>query len=311
MVVIVTGAEGFVAKHLVRALRSDPGVTVIGADIRTIVDPIFDASFELDLSNISETRNLLRRTSPDVIFHLAGATQGTDDEIRSSNVDTTESLVSCAREMSRPPGLVLVGSAAEYGKVPLTQQPVRESHRGTPISAYGRAKAQVARIAAQETAKDRLRVVVARPFNIIGPGVSASLVVGAIVNRLRKAITHNEKPAIHIGATSSVRDFVAVEDVAQGLILANKYGRPGEAYNLCSGVGRSVAEALESLIKLAGGNIRVVTDPALVRSSDVDVLVGNRQKAEEELGWYPRIPFDFSLRATWDATATDFVTPSI
>lgn len=205
----------------------------------------------------------------------------------------------------------MIGSAAEYGEVPLDRQPVDETFLGNPQGAYGKAKAAVAGLAAHAANEDGLHVVVARPFNIVGPGIPSSLVVGAIVDRLRRALAGPPPRITRIGKTTSIRDFVAVDDVVEGLILASERGTPGAAYNLCTGVGRSVADVLNGLILLTGEEIKVETDLSLIRDAETDALVGSWRKAQLELDWSPRVPFDVSVRETWEASASTFADSSL
>ncbi len=304
-VALVTGAGGFVAQHLAPALRDKGFTRIVGADIRPVSQGVFDASFVVDLSVESETLRVVQRSSPTTVFHLAGLAQASDEMIQASNVTTARHLLNSVREISPQTRVVLIGSAAEYGDVPLDSQPVDETFVGNPQSPYGRAKAAVTALATR-AASDGLDVLVARPFNIIGPGVPNTLVVGAVVDRLRRAIAGPPPRAIRMGTTTAIRDFVAVQDVVDGLILAAERGNPGAAYNLCTGVGRSIADVLHQLLSLTGQEIKVEGDSSLVRDRETSVLVGSWHKAERELAWSPRVPFDLSLRETWDASASRF-----
>ena len=183
----------------------------------------------------------------------------------------------------------------------MTDQPVVETHRGTPRFAYGQAKAEISVMAAV-AARDGIAVTVARPFNVIGAGVPDCLVVGALVKRLRDAITGPPPRAITVGVTSSVRDFIDAEDVARGMVAVARRGTAGEAYNLCTGRGHTVAEIVERLRALAGGEIAVRDDPSLSRAGEVSALVGSPAKAAR-LGWRAERSLDDSLRAAWDSSA--------
>src|SRR5882672_6676927 len=126
-VALVTGAGGFVARHLAPALRSKGFKTIVGADIRSTRPRVFDASIVADLSVKSEMRRVLDTASPDFVFHLAGTAQGSEATIRSSNLDTARHLIECVKETSPATKVILIGSAAEYGAVPLDRQPVDET----------------------------------------------------------------------------------------------------------------------------------------------------------------------------------------
>ncbi len=160
-VALVTGAGGFVAQHLAAALRARGFTSIVGADIRPVSQTAFDASFVADLAVESEMLRVVRAVAPTTVFHLAGLVHASDEMIRASNVGTARNLVNSVRETSPSTRVILIGSAAEYGDVPLDSQPVDETFLGSPQTPYGRAKAAVAALAAR-AAGDRLHVLVAR-----------------------------------------------------------------------------------------------------------------------------------------------------
>ena len=300
---LVTGAGGFVARHIAPALRRAGFATVAGADVRPPTPALFDASYVADLTRRSDTLGVIANTSPALIVHLAGSSNGSERDVWRSNVETSRQLIDCVREAAPHARVVLVGSAAEYGDVPRAQQPVDESFVGRPRGAYGVAKAAVSAVATRAAA-DGVSVVVGRPFNIIGAGIPSTLVVGALVERIRETMASRPPHRVRVGTTSSVRDFVAVEDVVDGLIRAGQRGTPGQAYNLCTGVGHSVAEVLDMLIALSGERIEVERDPALIRDAEVSVLTGSWEKAKRELDWTPKIALNDCVRDTWSSSAS-------
>ncbi|MFV8227058.1 GDP-mannose 4,6-dehydratase, partial [Christiangramia aquimixticola] len=90
------------------------------------------------------------------------------------------------------------------------------------------------------------------------------------------------------------RDFVDVRDGAKALILLAEKGISGEVYNICAGKDWTMQESLDILIKIAGIEVKVETDPALFRPSDEKVLLGKTDKIEK-LGWKTEIPFEQTL----------------
>lgn len=300
---LVTGAGGFVARHLVPVLRRRGSDRIVGADIRGPAPPGLDHWLEVDLLDGAAARSAVASAAPDLVFHLVGAFRGGDAEIHRSNVRTAEHVLDAVRATAPAARVALVGSAAEYGRVPAALQPVGEQAALAPTTAYGRAKRAVTELARLAARERGVHVVLARPFNVVGAGMPDTLVVGAIVRRLRDALAGPLPRVIRIGTVTSIRDFVAAEDVAEGLSLALERGRPGEAYNLCSGEGHRVSEILARLLGFAGEPVAVEGDETLVRPGEVDALIGSNKKAARDLGWRPVVPLAASLRASWDAAA--------
>jgi GDP-4-dehydro-6-deoxy-D-mannose reductase len=299
MTTLITGASGFIAQHVAGILQA-AGQRVVGADLRATAKTRFDDWFVTDLTDEHETRQLVAHAKPTIVYHLVGLIRGTDEALYQSNVVTARNLLEVLQREAPSTRIVLVGSAAEYGMVPLEHQPVRESYVGAPVNTYGRTKRELSELAATVARERGQHVVIARPFNVIGAGVPDALVIGAIVKRLREALSGAPPRSITVGRTDSVRDFIAVEDVASALIAIGDRGSAGESYNVCTGEGHTIGEALDRLAALAGEAISFERDQSLMRSGDVDAMVGSWEKAQRDLGWSPRSSFEESLRRAWE-----------
>jgi GDP-4-dehydro-6-deoxy-D-mannose reductase len=302
--VLITGASGFLGGHLVESLRRHGPADVIGADLRADPAPGFDGCHQADLRDAASAVRTVFRAQPDIVFHLAGTFGGPANLVHASNVTTTEQVLSAVQAATPRARVVVIGSAAEYGRVPADAQPVRESFVGHPVSDYGRAKRAVSELASRYAEDFGMQVVIARPFNAVGRGISRGLVVGAIAHRLRAALAAPAPRVITIGTTDSVRDFIAAADVTDGLVLAAERGAAGESYNLCTGVEASVQAVLEQLIAFTGEQIAVERDESLVRSAEVDALIGDPSKARAALGWRPTRSLESALRDAWNGSVS-------
>src|SRR5204863_293208 len=100
-------------------------------------------------------------------------------------------------------------------------------------------------------------------------------------------------PVIKVGDLSPVRDFSHVQDVVEAYRLLLSKGEPGQAYNVCSGQGRSIGSLLEEMLQLSGVPARIEREQARVRPSELPSLVGDASKVRR-LGWKP-------LRSATDA----------
>jgi GDP-4-dehydro-6-deoxy-D-mannose reductase len=132
-----------------------------------------------------------------------------------------------------------------------------------------------------------LQVIFARPFNHLGPGQSPGFVVPSLARQLLSVASGRSAPVISVGDLSPVRDFSHVLDVIDGYLLLLSAGSPGETYNLCSGVGRSIRDLLDELQRILGTQAEVRVDPERLRPVEIRWLVGDPGRAES-LGWRRR-----------------------
>ncbi|MCX6020723.1 MAG: GDP-mannose 4,6-dehydratase, partial [Chloroflexi bacterium] len=102
------------------------------------------------------------------------------------------------------------------------------------------------------------------------------------------------------GDMTSVRDWTDARDMVRGYWLALEKGRWGEAYNIGTGVGRTVQVMQDTLLSMTEAQIEIKVDPARLRPSDVTLLVGDITKFKTDTGWEPRIPWEQTMRDLLD-----------
>ena len=105
---------------------------------------------------------------------------------------------------------------------------------------------------------------------------------------------------IRVGNLDSVRDFTDVRDMVRAYWLAAEKGEPGEVYNIASGRGITIRAMLDRLLAMSRVEVQVETDPARLRPSDVEVLLGDASKFRAATGWEPRIPLEQTLADSLD-----------
>jgi GDP-4-dehydro-6-deoxy-D-mannose reductase len=302
--VLVTGATGFVARHLIPQLIAGHwqvvGVARAGARPRWL--PELDW-VETNLGRWPEVRGLIERIAPQAVIHLAGQVRGPYAELCTANVTAANHLLQAARDLAPDLRLVLVGSAAEYGAVAEGSLPIDELATCEPQGAYGSTKL-AATLLAQAAARDwGARVSIVRPFNVIGAHMPTSFVAGALLGRIDAALAAGGAEQIAIGRTDTTRDFVDVGDLSTALVRLLDIDARGEIFNLCSGRETSIQALLETTIALAGGGLTWKVDPSLLRPGDVARSFGDFTKARRLLGFEPHVGLEESLRAAWDARA--------
>ncbi len=285
---LVTGASGFVGSH-VRSALAARGEVCVGVDRSTDV-------------RSAEFRELVARTRPDVVVHLAALSSVAEswsrsDEFHDVNVGGTSALLEALR-VARPGARVLVVSSAEvYGAVSADEVPLREDAPRRPANPYADSKARAEDVALGFS--DDLEVIILRPFPHTGPGQSERFVVPALAARLVRARGAGLKDIV-VGDLGARRDFTDVRDVAVAYLAAADRGRPGSTYNVASGVGRTIRAVAEEVRDLIYPEATFRVDPELLRPLDTPILVGDASALRRDTQWSPDIEWSTTLRDVVD-----------
>jgi GDP-4-dehydro-6-deoxy-D-mannose reductase len=286
---LITGASGFVGRHLTDHLTSR-GDEVIGSD-RSEGGP--------DLSDLPGWERLCAEVKPEVVYHLAGDADVGGSwhhpvETFRANAEGTLNLLLAARSAGVQ-RVLNVGSADVYGRVPPDQLPITESHPLVPLSPYAASKIAADYLGLQATLGYGFEVIRVRAFNHIGPGQSEHFVAPAIaMNIARNELDGSD--TIPVGNLTPQRDLTDVRDVVRAYRLLIESGEPGEVYNVCSGAAVAISDIGAQLLELATHPMRLVDDPARQRPVDLPILVGDNSKLTGQTGWRPEIPLSTTLK---------------
>lgn len=299
MRVLVTGADGFVGRHVCEALRAAGHEPVAGVHATGSAGVTGDEIF-LELRDPENLRAALARVRPDVVVHLAAqasvaAATSAPLEAFDVNAGGTLRLFEAIRARSeRPPRVVYVSSGEVYGARPAHELPLRENSAAAPATPYAASKLAGEAIALAWHASYGVPVVVARAFNHIGPGQSPRFAVPSFARGLA-AIAEGGEPVLQVGNLEAQRDFLDVRDVARAYVALAERGADGEIYNVCSGRPVALREILRQLITIARVPVEVRQDPALMRANDVPVAYGDNAKLIAATGWQPSYALSRSL----------------
>jgi GDP-4-dehydro-6-deoxy-D-mannose reductase len=195
--------------------------------------------------------------------------------------------------------VLVVTSSEVYGRRVAADGPVPESAPLAPVSPYGASKAAQDLIGAQYWRGYDLQVVRVRAFPHTGPGQDPRFVFPSVARRIAMAETGRGPAAIAIGNLDPTRDVSHVRDVVEAYALLLRRGAGGQAYNVCSGVGRTIGEALAVLASLSEVSIEFRVDPARLRPAEVPWMVGDSSLARETIGW--------TAVRSWEETACDLL----
>jgi GDP-4-dehydro-6-deoxy-D-mannose reductase len=168
-----------------------------------------------------------------------------------------------------------------------------------PANPYASSKVEVEHVGHDAVRERAQRVVIARPFNHVGPGQSTNFVVPAIVNRLLQAVADGVDEIV-VGDLSTRRDFSDVRDVVRAYRLLIEHGLSGEVYNIASGVDVELFDIAQRLVSRIAAHVRLRTDESLIRPVEVPVSCGSYAKLKRATKWRPTISLDTSLRDVID-----------
>jgi GDP-4-dehydro-6-deoxy-D-mannose reductase len=302
--VLVTGANGFVGPYLCKHLR-DCGDVVVAARGPPAARHS-DGDLAIELSNPQSVRGAIENARPDAIVHLAGLSsvaKSHQDPISVFAVNTlgAVNLLTAVRDCAAHARVVLIGSGEMYGAL---QPGIRatEDFPLKPLSPYAASKAAAELAGFQFQRASGLEVVSARSFNHIGAGQDANFVVPSFAKQI-EAISRGRSPAtLRVGDLLVTRDFSHVADIVEAYRLLATRGVAGEAYNVCSGEGRTIRSLVEEMLEIARVRANIEVDRERLRPNELPSLVGDPAKLRK-LGWAPSRTVRDALREALDEAA--------
>jgi GDP-4-dehydro-6-deoxy-D-mannose reductase len=301
---VVTGANGFVGRHLTTALRTSGRTPLIEWHRRVTATGHAAPSVRgVDILDRDAVRCAVADDRPARIVHLAGAPH-VGNSWRDAlptlevNVRGTHHLLDAVRREHPTCRVLIVTSGMIYRAGP---DALDEDAPLVPSNPYGLSKLaqdQLARIAA---ADEGLDVVVARPFNHIGPGQDPSFAVASFSRQIALIEAGLLPPELRVGNLEARRDLTDVRDVVRAYAQILASGESGSAFNVCSGRAHRIGDLLDGLLRQSRIPIRVTTDPDRMRPSDIPLLLGSHATLTRTLGWTPAIPIETTLvdTLTW------------
>lgn len=294
---LVTGASGFVGGTLLGMA----GAGGIGGYSRII--PLTD---KVDLRDSSAVDRALSGQSADAVIHLAAISFVPDSiarphETYAVNLRGTINLLEALSREGFRGAFLYVSSGDVYGAVPAERLPITEERLPKPRNPYSASKLAAEAYCYQLSQASAMRVIIARPFNHIGPGQSERFAVAGFAKQIAEIKQGRRAPTIEVGNVNVTRDFSDVRDVVRAYLKLLESGVSGEAYNVCSGVERNVGDVLRRMLELAGVSASVKSINDKVRPNEQTRHFGSNRKLCEDTGWAASVPFEQSLRDLLDS----------
>ncbi len=304
--ILVTGAGGFIASHLVEVLvgggarvsafvrynsRNDPGLL-------SLVPPEVFQNLEIiagDLRDLSAIRSAVRGVSH--VFHL-GALIAIPysylhpiEVVETNVIGTLNVLLACKDEGVER--LIHTSTSEVYGTA--LRVPIDEEHPLQGQSPYSASKIGADKLAESFHRSYDLPVVTVRPFNTYGPRQSARAVIPTIITQ---ALTKN---MVYLGNLDARRDLSYVKDTVAGFLKAAEVpGIEGETFNFGTGQEIRIGDLAQEVISLVGKPVKIIVDPNRLRpdKSEVQRLLADNKKAKKMIGWEPNVMLTEGLALT-------------
>jgi len=296
--VFITGASGFTGRFLAHVALAH-GAQVFGLSRRPLQHQGLVA-LQVDLLDREAVATAVQQAQPDYIFHLAAQTPANrthTDEVDwlTYNQLTTFHVFEAVRVHCPLARVLLVSSSAIYGHVAEHLMPINEQLPFQPTTMYGFSKASQELLAMRYVSEHGLAIIRTRPFNQIGPGEPLGMLTSTLAAQVAR-IRAGEQPAIvRMWHRATQRDFTDIRDTVQAYWSLIEHGRPGDVYNICSGVAVPIGAIVEALLAIAGIHANIEETGGALRPGDVLTQVGDYQKLHTATGWHPVIPLQQTL----------------
>jgi GDP-4-dehydro-6-deoxy-D-mannose reductase len=291
---VITGLTGFVGKQMRPYLKN---ASLSRWDLVSL--PPFD------LNTKASIRQALDSRPPDAVIHLAGQSfvpEAFRDPAGTLNTNLigTLNLLQSLKETGFKGAFLYVSSGDVYGHVNEAQLPITELLPANPRNPYSVSKLAAETLCRQWSYVEGWRIMIARPFNHIGPGQNESFIVPSVAKQLNLIRVGQQEPRIQVGDVDITRDFLDVQDVVNAYLQLLENGQNGEIYNVCSGRERSVRDLIETMISLSGVQAEITTDPSRFRPAEQRRVCGSYAKLHSATGWAPSINLQDTLKQVLD-----------
>lgn len=281
--ILITGVDGFTGRHLAAYLAAQ-GHEVVGISHSPIHKPVegLAESRVCDLTDAQGLKDIVADLRPDKVAHLAAiafVSHGVVEDIYRTNIVGTRNLLEAASAAGDIDAVLLASSANIYGN--RVSGAIDESTIPDPINDYAVSKLSSEFVA--HIYRERLPIIIARPFNYTGVGQSIDFVVPKIIDHVRR-----KADQIELGNLDVARDFSDVRDVVRAyetLLFAD--GAAGEVFNICSGEAHSLRDVIAMIKDISQHEFDITVNPAFVRENEVKMLWGDRSKIDALSGRQP------------------------
>jgi GDP-mannose 4,6-dehydratase len=310
----VTGSGGsYLAEHI---LKKDKKIKIFGLYRSDGYKNLLEKNsqkrislFKIDLKNFFNLRKVIKKTKPEVIFHIASNADvrlsfDNPIEITSNNNLITVNLLEAVRQLNQNPIIIICSTSEVYGAVTKKDIPIKENQKIAPANPYAVSKTFQDLLSQVYFKSFGLRIIITRMFSYTNARRN-NLFQTSFASQIAKIEVGKAKNLKH-GNLKSIRTFVDIDDAMEAYWLTAKKGKVGEIYNIGGNKIVSVKQFLKELIKLARCKIKCSVDKKLLRPQDVTLQIPDVRKFNKDTGWKPRVSFKDSVKKLLDECRKKF-----
>lgn len=288
---LVTGAGGFVGGHVKAACAA--GGSLAGWSFH-------GSPRGLDIRDERMLEKWVMDVQPDDVLHLAAQSfvpRSFEDprETIDINLLGTLNLLLALRAANFMGRLLFVSSGDVFGLVPDDRLPIDETWLPQPRSPYAVSKLAAEQLCLQWHRTEGLQVMIARPFNHVGPGQGARFALPAFATQIVAIAEGRQPPVIEVGDIDTTRDFTDVRDVVAAYGAMLQWGMPGELYVVASGIERRLRDLLNMMCRIEGISPELRQDPSRMRPAEQRRIAADSSLLFSRTGWSPIIGMDRTL----------------
>lgn len=300
---LIIGATSFSGRYMCEFLQSK-GEEFVGTALslrEELADKTAGRLTEMDLLDLPTLVQVLKEVQPAYIFNFAAQSSvelawknpGMTVEV---NVNGALNLFQAIRQAQIDPTVILIGAGEEYGRVDFQQLPTSEAQRLAPGNIYAATKACQTMMAQIYHKAYGLKLIVARTFNIIGPGQSDHFAVSNFCHQAALIEKGAVEPVLHVGNMNIERDFTDIRDVVRAYWMLAEKGVPGEVYNVGRGEAMAIRTVVEQIQKQLGARFSLQVDRDRMRPVDTPKIQSSIQKIRDDVGWEPEISMEKTVQ---------------
>jgi GDP-L-fucose synthase len=294
---LVTGGSGFLGRFVVEKLRE-----------RGCKDIVVPRSKDYNLVEMDAVKRLYHDTKPDIVIHLAARVGGIGANRENPGKFFYDNLMMGAQmmEIGRQVGIekfVAIGTICAYPKftpVPFKEENLWDGYPEETNAPYGLAKKMLLVQSQAYREQYGFNAIFLLPVNLYGPGDNFDLETSHVIPALiRKCLEAKPQPSITVWGTGNpTREFLYVEDAAEGILLATERYNKSDPVNLGAGFEISIKDLVKPIVQLTGFTGEIIWDPSKPDGQPRRRL--DTSKAKREFRFEARTTLEEGLKKTID-----------